>query len=99
MVEFGLWLLAVVVFAALITGPWFFARRNNRSGARDFTILAVLGVILSPAIFLSWCEQSGCGQGAIAIFFLVPVAVLAAVAIAISGYGAVRSVPKQSPKA
>jgi uncharacterized membrane protein (DUF4010 family) len=84
---------AIAAIVLLIAAPWYFARRDGRRGARNATIAAVVAVIALPVVFVSGCEQYGCGQGIIAITFLLPIALITAAFVGISGYLAVRSLP------
>ena len=71
--------------------PWLFRTRSGRRGIWLSTGFVLVTLFFFPFLFLSACDATNCGQGAIAIFLLGPIwivsAVLTVVSAALASYG------------
>jgi hypothetical protein len=78
--------------------PWLFRARWGLRGIWISTGFAIVALLCMPFLFFSVCVAANCGQGAIAIFMLVPVWIASAVFTVISAVIAVYSLRQHGPR-
>jgi hypothetical protein len=91
---FGYFMYLVFFSSFLIPlTPWL-AKRPRGAWLACFAAVTIL-VAVFPVLFWWGCGWSNCGQGAIALFFLVPLWLLSAVITLLSTWAAVRRLARR----